>query len=194
MPEISPSATFSIESPGTAPSAKDRATQLRAIIRKYKSEIAEGKCQSVDNVKVSKGKKRKPVKAKLNTDIRKILDNHGKPLSEENCQRIQTLIDVLKTKFGIDISFQKDKDGRVRGYSIIDHAEKIAFDGSKVMKLSRLVDFAIKPQRKPSPLDVYRDLFTVEVGKDSRGNYMLINVKDGSDVQQANLTEAVRMV
>ena len=27
---------------------------------------------------------------------------------------------------------------------------------------------------------MYRDLFTVEVGKDSRGNYMLINVKDGS--------------
>lgn len=103
-----------------SPKRKDRATQLRAIIRKYKSEIADGKCQSVDNVKVSKGKKRKPVKAKLNTDIRKILDNHGKPLSEENCQRIQTLIDVLKTKFGIDISFQKDKDGRVRGASIID--------------------------------------------------------------------------
>ena len=162
-----------------SPKRKDRATQLRAIIRKYKGEIAEGKCQNVDNVKVSKGKKRKPVKAKLNTDIRKILDNHGKPLSEENCQRIQTLIDVLKTKFGIDISFQKDKDGRVRGYSIIDHAEKIAFDGSKVMKLSELIDFAIKPQRKPSLLDVYRDLFTVEVGKDSRGNYMLINVKDG---------------
>ncbi len=163
-----------------SPKRKDRATQLRSIIRKYKSEIAEGKCQNVDNVKVSKGKKRKPVKAKLNTDIRKILDNHGKPLSEENCQRIQTLIDVLKTKFGIDISFQKDKDGRVRGYSIIDHAEKIAFDGSKVMKLSELIDFAIIPQREPSPLDVYRDLFTVEVGKDSRGNYMLINVKDGS--------------
>ena len=106
---------------------------------------------------MSKGKKRKPVKAKLNTDIRKILDNHGKPLSEDNCQRIQTLIDVLKTKFGIDISFQKDKDGRVRGYSIIDHAEKIAFDGSKVMKLSELIDFAIIPQREPSPLDVYRD-------------------------------------
>ena len=68
----------------------------------------------------------------------------------------------------------------MRGYSIIDHAEKIAFDGSKVIKLSELIDFAIKPQRKPSPLDVYRDLFTVEVGKDGKGNYMLINVKDGS--------------
>ena len=129
---------------------------------------------------MSKGKKRTPIKAKLNTDIRKILDNHGKPLSEENCLRIQTLIDVLKTKFGLDISFQKDKDGRVRGYSVIDHAEKIAFDGSKVMKLSELIDFVIKPQRKPSPLDVYRDMLIVEVGKDSKGNYMLVNIKDGS--------------
>lgn len=167
------------------PKRKDRATQLRAIIRKYKSEITEEKCECVDNAKVSKGKKRKPVKAKLNTDIRKILDNHGKPLSEENCQRVQTLIDVLKTKFGIDINFQKDKDGRVRGYGIIDHAEKIAFDGSKVMKLSELIDFAIKLHRKPSPLDVYRDLFTVEVGKDSKGNYMLINVKDGSTYRKS---------
>lgn len=68
----------------------------------------------------------------------------------------------------------------VRGYSIIDHAEKIAFDGSKVMNLSELIDFAINPQKKPSPLDVYRDMFTIEVGKDGRGNYMHINVKDGS--------------
>ena len=30
-----------------SPKRKDRATQLRAIIRKYKSEIADGKCQSV---------------------------------------------------------------------------------------------------------------------------------------------------
>ena len=36
-------------------------------------------------------------------------------------------------------------------------------------KLSELIDFAIKLQRKPSPLDVYRDLFTVEVGKDGKG-------------------------
>lgn len=158
---------------------KDRATQLRAIIRKYKTEIAEGKCQSADNVKVSKGWKEQPVKAKINTDIRKVLDKHGKPLSEENCQRIQALVDVLKTKFGIDISFQKDKNGRVRGYSLIHHAEKIAFDGSKIMKLSELIDFAPKQEWKPSPLDIYRELFTVEVGSDGRNDYMRIHTKDG---------------
>lgn len=158
---------------------KDRATQLRAIIRKYKAEIADGKCQSADNVKVSKSRKKRPVKAKINTDIRKILDNHEKPLSEENCQRIQALVDVLKTRFGIDISFQKDKNGRVRGYSLIDHAGKIAFDGSKVMKLSELIDFAAKPERKPSPLDIYRELFTVKVGNDGRNDYMRIRTTGG---------------
>lgn len=158
---------------------KDRATQLRAIIRKYKTEIAEGKCQSADNVKVSKGKRKKPVRTKLNTDIRKILDNHGKPLSDENCQRIQALVDVLKTKFGIDISFQKDKNGRVRGYSLIDHAGKIAFDGSKIMKLSELIDFATKQEHKPSPLDIYRELFTVEVGNNGRNDYMRIRTAGG---------------
>lgn len=163
---------------------KDRATQLRAIIRKYKTEIAEGKCQSADNVKVSKGWKEQPVKAKINTDIRKVLDKHGKPLSEENCQRIQALVDVLKTKFGIDISFQKDKNGRVRGYSLIDHAGKIAFDGSKIMKLSELIDFATKQEHKPSPLDIYRELFTVEVGNDGRGDYMRINTNDGSSYRK----------
>ena len=159
---------------------KDRATRLRAIIRKYKAEIAEGKCQSVDNVKVSKGRKKKFVKTKVNVDIRKILDYHGKPLSDENCQRIQTLIDVFKTKFGIDIHFQKDKTGRVRGYSLINHAEKIAFDGSKIMKLSELIDFAARPERKPSLLDIYRKLFTVEVGSDGRNDYMRIHTKDGN--------------
>lgn len=163
---------------------KDRATQLRAIIRKYKTEIAEGKCQSADNVKVSKGWKEQPVKAKINTDIRKVLDKHGKLLSEENCQRIQALVDALKTKFGMDISFQKDKNGRVRGYSLIDHTGKIAFDGSRVMKLSELIDFTVNTERKTSPLDIYRELFTVEVGNDGRGDYMRINTNDGSSYRK----------
>lgn len=163
---------------------KERTVQLRAIIRKYKTEITEGKCQSVDNVKVSKGKRKKPVRTKLNTDIRKILDNHGKPLSDENCRRIQALIDILKTKFGMDISFQKDKNGRVRGYSLIDHTGKIAFDGSRVMKLSELIDFTVNTERKTSPLDIYRELFTVEVGNDGRGDYMRINTNDGSSYRK----------
>ena len=163
---------------------KDRATQLRAIIKKYKAEIAEGKYQSLNSPEVSKSKKKKPTRPKSNPDIKKILDKNGKPLSKERQEQLQQLIFTLKKSFGIDICFQKDKNRQVRGYGIVDHAGKIAFDGSKVMKLSDLIDFAIKPERKPSQLDIYRDLFTVEVGKDSQGDYMLINFKNGSTYQK----------
>lgn len=164
---------------------KERAKQLRAIFKKYKSEVAEGKCQNVENVKVSGGGKKKPIRTKVNSDIKKILDSNGQPLNKETQEKIQQLLDTLKTRFGIDIYFQKDKNGQVRGYGIVDHVGKIAIDGSKVMKLSELIDFAIKPERKPSPLDTYRDLFTVEVGKDSRSDYMRINFKNGSIYQKS---------
>jgi len=52
---------------------KDRAKQLKAIIKKYKAEIAEGKYQSLNNLEVSKSKKKKPNLPKVNSDIRKIL-------------------------------------------------------------------------------------------------------------------------
>lgn len=164
---------------------KERARQLRAIIKKYKPEIAGGKYQNVENVKVSEGGKKKLILTKSNSDIKKILDSNGQPLDKKTQEKIQQLLDTLKTRFGIDIYFQKDRNGQVRGYGIVDHAGKIAFDGSKVMKLSELIDFDIKPERKPSPLDIYRDLLTVEVGKDSRGDYMRINFRNGSTYQKS---------
>ena len=159
---------------------KDRATQLRAIIKKYKAEIAEGKYQSLNSPEVSKSKKKKPTRPQSNPDIKKILDKNGKPLSKERQEQFQQLIFTLKKNFGIDIYFQKDKNGQVRGYGIVDHAGKIAFDGSKIMKLSELIDFVPKQERKPSPLDVYRDMFNVEIGNDGRKDYMRIRMKDSS--------------
>jgi len=105
-------------------------------------------------------------------------------LSEERQQQIQQLLDILKTSFGIDIYFQKDKNGQVRGYGLVDHAEKIAFDGSKVMKLSDLIDFTIKPERNPTPLDVYRSLFTTEIFNDGTKDYVRIQTKDGDIFQK----------
>lgn len=157
---------------------KDRASQIRAIIKKYKTEIADGKSQSLNNPKVSKFKKKKPSYLKRNPDIKKILDSKGKPLSKERQEQTQQLIGILKKDFGIDIFFQKDKNGQVRGYGIVDHAEKIAFDGSKVMKLSELIDFAPKQERKASPLDIYRNLFTAEIGRDGLKDYISIRMKD----------------
>jgi len=157
---------------------KERATQLKAIIKKYKDEIAQGKIPKPEQEK-TKGRKKKPTSEKVNADIKKILDSEGKPLSAENQEKLQQLIDILKTRFGIDVFFQKDRNGQVRGYGLVDHAGKIALDGSKVMKLSELIDFATK-QRKASPLDVYRDLFTAEIGREGLDDYVRIHTKDGN--------------
>ena len=106
---------------------------------------------------------------------------NGKTLSQEEQRHLSDLLDILKTKFGIDIHFQKDRNGDVRGYGIVDHNRKMALDGSKVMKLSELIDFAQKQERKASPLDIYRDLFSVEVRKSGMDGIMSIRLFDGSE-------------
>lgn len=160
---------------------KERAKQLRAIIRKYKAEIADGKVQNVENVKGHKGQKKKYVRRKIHPDIRKIKGSNGKTLSQEEQRHLSELLDILKTKFGIDIHFQKDRNGEIRGYGIVDHNRKMALDGSKVMKLSELIDFAQKQERKASPLDIYRDLFSMEIRKSGMDGIMSIRLFDGSE-------------
>ena len=160
---------------------KERAKQLRAIIRKYKAEIAEGKVQNVENVKGHKGQKKKFVRRKAHPDIRKIKGSNGKTLSLEEQQCLSDLLDILKTKFGIDIHFQKDRNGEIRGYGIVDHSRKMALDGSKVMKLSELIDFAQNQERKATPLDIYRDLFSMEVRKSGVDGEMTIRLFDSSE-------------
>ena len=91
------------------------------------------------------------------------------------------MLDILKTKFGIDIHFQKDRNGEIRGYGIVDHNRKMALDGSKVMKLSELIDFEQKQERKASPFDIYRDLFSTQVRKSGMDGIMSIRLFDGSE-------------
>ena len=57
----------------------------------------------------------------------------------------------------------------------------MALDGSKVMKLSELIDFAQKQDRKASQLDIYRDLFSMEVQKSGMDGIMSIRLFDGSE-------------
>lgn len=112
-----------------------------------------------------------------------LLDSNGKLLSQERQAQIQQLIFTLKKSFGIDIFFQKDRNGQVRGYGLVEHSGKIAFDRSKIMKLSELIDFAPRQKRKPSSLDVYRNLFTAEIGRDALKDYVRITMKDGKAFQ-----------
>ena len=160
---------------------KERAKQLRAIIRKYKAEIVGGKVQNVENVKGHKGQKKKYARRKVNPDIRKIKGANGKTLSQEGQRHLSELLDILKAKFGIDIHFQKDRNGEIRGYGIVDHNRKMAFDGSTVVELSELIDFEQKQERNASPLDIYRNLFSMEVRKSGMDGIMSIRLFDGSE-------------
>ena len=49
------------------------------------------------------------------------------------------------------------------------------------MKLSELIDFAQKQERNASPLDIYRDLFAMEVRKSGVDGEMTIRLFDGSE-------------
>lgn len=168
------------------PYRKERTTQLRAIIRKYQAEIAEGKYGNGESNTKTDGKNsnKRPVKPKSNPDIKKILDNNGNPLSQEQQKQIETLLGILKSKFGIVVYFQKDKNGQVRGYGIVDHSQKMAFDGSKVLKLFDLIDFTQKEQKKQTPTDIYKDLFTPEIITTSRGWFVRIRTNDGSNLEK----------
>ena len=161
---------------------KNRASQLKAIIKKYKNEIAAGRI--VKTEEQPKGRK-KPTPSKENPDFKKILDKDGKLLPKKSQEQLQLLLNVLKTKFGVEIYFQKDKNGQVRGYGLVDHTGKIAFDGSKVMKLSELIDFTQQQVRKPSPLDIYRDIFSPTIFRREGNVLMEIQMKDCSTYLKA---------
>ncbi len=57
----------------------------------------------------------------------------------------------------------------------------MALDGSKVMKLSELIDFAQKQKRKATPFDIYHNLFSMDVRKSGVDGIMAIRLFDGSE-------------
>ena len=54
------------------------------------------------------------------------------------------MLKELRQKLGIDIHWQKDKNGIIRGYGIVDHKTKTAFDGSQVLKMGEWMDIQTK--------------------------------------------------
>ncbi|MBD5357787.1 MAG: hypothetical protein HDR88_12410 [Bacteroides sp.] len=52
------------------------------------------------------------------------------------------------------------------------------------MKLSELIDFVPKQEHKLSPLNVYRDIFTVEISNDGHSDYTRIRMKDHNSYQK----------
>ena len=120
------------------------AKRLKAIIIKYRELSLKQAPYSDDDQKMkSEGKEEehaktkkelmKRKKVKILPEVKKLTDVKGKPLSKLEQYQMQWFIDELRNKFGIAVHFQKDKNGVVRGYGIVDHNNKVALNGSEVM-------------------------------------------------------------
>lgn len=129
---------------------EETAKRLKAIIIKYRELSLKQAPYSDDDQKMkSEGKEEehaktkkdlmKRKKVKILPEVKKLTDAKGKPLSKLEQYQMQRFIDELRNKFGIAVHFQKDKNGVVRGYGIVDHNNKVALNGSEVMKLADII-------------------------------------------------------
>ena len=129
---------------------EETAKRLKAIIIKYRELSLKQTSHSADDQKMeSEGKEKeraqtkkelmKRKKVKILPEVKKLTDAKGKPLSKLEQYQMQWFIDELRCKFGIAVHFQKDKNGIVRGYGIVDHNNKVALNGSEVMKLADII-------------------------------------------------------
>lgn len=127
------------------------AKRTKAIIIKYRemslSQIppATGKStktsEKSERAKTKKDLVEKKKKSKIHSDIKKLKNADGKTLSKTEQYQLNWLVETLRSKFGITVHFQKDKNGVVRGYGVVDHNNKVALNGSDVMKLADIVNF-----------------------------------------------------
>ena len=129
---------------------EETAKRLKAIIIKYRELSLKQTSHSADDQKMeSEGKEKeraqtkkelmKRKKVKILPEVKKLTDAKGKLLSKLEQYQMQWFIDELRCKFGIAVHFQKDKNGIVRGYGIVDHNNKVALNGSEVMKLADII-------------------------------------------------------
>lgn len=127
------------------------AKQMKAIFIKYREKsleqtqpvLAGSSITTKRQIEHTKTKKdlMKKKGMKIHPDIKKLKDADGNTLSKTEQYQLNWLIKTLRSKFGVAIHFQKDKSGIVRGYGIVDHNNKVALNGSEVMKLADIVNF-----------------------------------------------------
>lgn len=203
---------------------EDAARQLKAVFFKYREQsLKQFEATEKSQKKSERAKNRKELMKsdrQLKSDIARLTDASGKRLGKTEQQQLLWFLQQLRSKFGVSIIFQKDRNGAIRGYGIVDHTRKIALNGSEVMKLADIVDFReqrlpqahaqsrarvqlqarpqVQSQAQPARpkekqpcqlkeehhyqrmtiLDVYRDLFTVQVGT-VNGKHVVRMTMDG---------------
>ena len=118
-----------------------RIKEIRAYFHKYRQESLKQEKQ-----KHASTKKELKMSATLD-NVAKLTHKDGTPLTELEQYQLRWFLSELKAKFGLDVHFQKDKDGVIRGYGLVDRMGKMAFDGSQVMKLAEIIAYSGKQMR-----------------------------------------------
>lgn len=179
------------------------ARRLKALFIKYRELSLEQKLQSLssdDNEKKEHAKSKKDMvkksRIKISSDVKKLKNADGSPLSEEEQYQMAWFLGQLHAKFGVAVHFQKDKGGAVRGYSAVDYNSKIALNGSDIMRLADIVSLKEKAEKqgkntgkakariyqKDATLDIYRPLFNVSVEPSGQRGRLHVTLGDGKEL------------
>lgn len=119
---------------------KERTQQLKAILLKYRQLSLQ------QQILAQKGKAvtQSDLEERKTMALSGLRHKDGNSFNETEKLQVKWMLKELRQKLGIDIHWQKDKNGIVRGYGIVDHKTKTAFDGSQVLKMGEWMDIQTK--------------------------------------------------
>ena len=118
----------------------DRIRQVRAIISKYRDKSLNAIVDVPELRKTKRGKIHTVVPTKAEVKRAKFQGSDGLELSDLKKAQFKKFLTDLKRTAGVELIFHRDKDGKVRGYSVIDNAKGNIFNGSDIMKMSALLN------------------------------------------------------
>ena len=119
---------------------EQRARQLKAILLKYRHLSL----QQLGNPQKGRAARKSDLEGRKTMALSGLFHKDGTPLSEKEKLQVKWLLNELRQKLSIDIHWQKDRNGVVRGYGIVDHKTKMAFDGSQVLRMAEWMDAGLK--------------------------------------------------
>ena len=118
----------------------DRIRQVRGIISKYRDKSLNA-IVDVPELKITKrGKIHTVAPTKAEVKRAKFQGSEGLELSDLKKAQFKKFLTDLKRTAGVELIFHRDKDGKVRGYSVIDNVKGNIFNGSDIMKMSALLN------------------------------------------------------
>ena len=118
----------------------DRVRQVRAIISKYRDKSLNAIVDVPELKKTKRGKIHTVAPTKAEVKRAKFQGSDGLELSDLKKAQFKKFLADLKRTAGVELIFHRNKDGKVRGYSVIDNAKGNIFNGSDIMKMSALLN------------------------------------------------------